>query len=150
VGNAVTSSVIAQEADLDLVVVIDAEDLAALDHTLEAPLAVEEETVTAREATLPDVTIEVAETEIEIEELRAEHLKQERARADLAAIARAAMDLALPLDLSPDLTAATNLSLLERPEPQKRTMASHLKLQQVNPDLTLKRALTESLDVYKV
>jgi hypothetical protein len=98
------------------------------------------------------VTAEVAATEIEIEkeEWRAELLKLARARAALAAIARAATDPALLQDLSQDLTAATSPSLLERPELQRRRMASHLRLQQVNPDLTLKRALTESLEVYKV
>ena len=68
-GNAVTSNVIAHAADPDLVAVIgiDAEDPAALDHTLEALLVAGEETATAEEATHQDVIAEVAATEIEIE-----------------------------------------------------------------------------------
>jgi hypothetical protein len=67
VESAATSSVIAPEADPDPVVVIDAEDPEAPDHTLGALLVVEEETVTVEEATPLDVTAEVAATKIEIE-----------------------------------------------------------------------------------
>jgi hypothetical protein len=67
VESAATSSVIAPEADPDPVVVIDAEDQEAPDHTLGALLVVEEETATVEEATPLDVTAEVAATEIEIE-----------------------------------------------------------------------------------
>ena len=149
-----TNNVTAHAADPDLVAVIgtDVEDLEAPGHTPEAHLVAGEETATAGEATHLDVTAEVAatETEKEIEELRAELLKLARARAAPLAIARVAMGLALPQDLSLDQTAAASPSLLETPELQRRRMAPHLSLLQLSPELTLKRAQSESLEVYKV
>jgi len=124
-----TSKGTALAAGLDLVVVMiaDAEDLAAQDPIPEALQEAEEEIV--KEATLLK---EIAEEVVEIEETRAGLLKLVRAEAAQEATARAATGHALHQDLSLDPTAAANLSHLETPGLQRRKMAHHLSLPQLN------------------
>ena len=124
-----TSKETALVADLDLAAAtetgIDVEDPQAPDHILEAPPVGAEEIAIAEGATLPDVTVETLVKEIE----RGAGLPRlARAKAALAATARAAMDPAPPLDQSHDLSAAADPSLLGMSNLQRRRTELHPNL----------------------
>jgi len=116
-----------QDPDPEAAIGIDAEDLQALDPTLEVHLVVAGET--RREATLPSVRVEMEEGVTERKEAGPLRL----AKAAPAATVRAAVVPALSQDLNLEAIADQSLPQ-ERQELQRRRVVLHLSLLPVSLD----------------